>query len=306
MTTPGGIPDERLPEVRRRLIEVRGDLSLRKTADKLEGHGIKAYAADVRRFEGKDPKRPKSKPSMEYIDAFSQAFDVPQTYLVADDVPIRGGVDLVEHWEKARRSWGKARRTFQALGPRPPEDDQDRSRDQLRDAVHIALIEASGLPFPQKNPSVWVAPFDTLTQIHMDLQRLFWEAFMSRGLTEERLVELAVDFGRLIPTPPDLSSEGFYRWSEAGEDTIRRWWTLQSEALRVLVRPHDFRPEDMNLPRGATGGYPTPLELHLMRLADRTVPERQETISRALKVLYAEPEKEEDDDAISKATDGTM
>ena len=299
VTTSGGIPDERLPEVRRRLIEVRGDLSYRKTAAKLEEHGIKAWAADVRRFEGLDRKRPKSKPSMEYIDAFSQAFDVPQTYLVAEDVPIRGGVDLVEHWRKARKS-------FQDLGPRPPENDQDRISDQLRDAVHIALIEASGLPFPQKSPFVWVPPFDTLTQIHMDLQRLFWEAFMSRGLTEERLVELAVDFGRLIPTPPDLSSEGFYRWSEAGEDTIRRWWTLQSEALRVLVRPHDFRLEDMNLPRGATGGYPTPLELHLMRLADRTVPERQETISRALKVLYPEPEKEEDDDAISKATDGPM
>lgn len=261
------VPDDaRLPTVRRRLREVREEegLSLNRTVKVVSQFARTSYShVQVRRYEGGEKGR-SDRPANKYVHAFARAFSDSRfatargleeselrAYLLAEDALAFPVNQLAEGWREHRRAYAAHLR-------RASQEGKDVRRDLLRDQVSAGLGMAALLPHPQ--PDGVALPRDTLSWILDDLQRLFWEAFGTRGLNPEETQELAVRFGFLIPSPPRLPVQGFLRYSEIPEPTLRRWWVLQAEALRVLLRPnrHPFEPEQMNLGRFGEGGYPVP------------------------------------------------
>ena len=108
------------------------------------------------------------------------------------------------------------------------------------------------------DPKGWLSG-DVLAEVHEDLQVLFWEAFDNRGLGDEELLDRAFRFGSSIPTPARLPRDGFVDTPNIGEIELRRWWRLQSEALRILLLPNkNFRTENQRLRPNARGGVLTP------------------------------------------------
>lgn len=253
----------RAPEVRRRLRETRGAESLRETVKKIEAAdpALTVYPTDVRRYEGGDPERDPL-PPVDYVEAFAKAFDVDPDYLLAKDVPDYSVDEL-------REMWASLTARFEAQMPQDPRSSEELARDQLRDRVALMLLLGSSLPHsPNDNPFEQL-PRDTLAWIQDDLQRLFWEAFSSRGLTENDLLERAFELGRSIPTPLRLPREGFLRYAEIPERVLERWWIHQSAALRELLRDNsEFVPEHWNLGRYGEGGYPVRWEDWMRRFDD--------------------------------------
>lgn len=269
------VPRERLAAVRKRLAEVRGDVSLDKTKDMVaeasvelglgpKSKGFACYHSDVGKWEGREKGRDTS-PPVEYVEAFAHAFREGRVarekgwqeaelrdYLLATDV-------LTFSEEQVRGAWERRRRAFRAqVRGEPPTDELF----LLRERVRYLLGASALLPDLQdgdrmsRDPVLWIID---------DLERLFWSAFKDRGLPPADLLRCAIELGRAIPTPPRLpgarsqgESRAFALFSELDPAELRRWWLHQSEALRTLLRPSTFDPDDLALGRFGEEGYPVP------------------------------------------------
>ena len=252
------VAEQRAEEVRRRLKQTRTELKwsfwrtvkeIKKTCD------VDVYAAEVRRYEGSDDAR-RPVPTVDYVRAFANASGKQEDYMLAEDVlpyDVRGDV------QKAVEDFRELRKKFLSKMPRPATSKKEKQIERRRDAVASVLLLAIGLPVSRKNdPRGWLAG-DVLAEIHEDLQVLFWEAFDNRGLGDEELLDRAFKFGSSIPSPAQLPHDGFVDTPNIGEIELRRWWRLQSEALRILLLPNEnFRTDNQRLPPNARGGFPTP------------------------------------------------
>ena len=248
------VAEQRAEEVRRRLKQTRTDLGwsfwrtvkeIKKTAHKV------VYATEVRRYEGSDDAR-KPVPTVDYVRAFAKASGKQEGYMLAEDV-------LPFDVQRAVEDYRELRKRFLSKMPRPPTSKEERETERRRDAVASILLNAVGIPMGWKrDPRGWLAG-DVLAEIHEDLQVLFWEAFDNRGLSDEELLDRAFEFGSSIPSPTHLPRDGFVDTPDIGEIELRRWWRLQSEALRILLLPNEnFRSENQRLMPNARGGFPTP------------------------------------------------
>ncbi len=286
------ILEPRLPAIRKRLREARGDRSLQMAKDAIEESsrklklgpnrkGIQINRTDVRRFEGSDKARPNATPSPDYVRAAAHAFGVKEVDLFAEDVPGWPLESLRQKYEQ-RRSERELQLRLKHGGPR------DGERDRLRDQVSRILVRVCGVPPPQR--PIEEMPHDVLAWIHDRIERLFWEAFWHRGLSEEELLKKAYDFARSIPSPPRLSGEGFRRYEEIDEGRLKRWWASQEEAYRALMNPNTtFTPEEMNLGRYGQGGFPEPFEKYVGRFDEWFDEEPEISEEEALKIARTEP-----------------
>ena len=229
------VPEQRADEVRRRLKQTRTDLewSFWRTVKEIKkASGVEVYPADVRRYEGSDPAR-RPVPTVDYVQAFAKASGKPERYVLAEDVLPFDVRRAVEDF----RSLGEALRE---RIPQAATSTAEKKVERRRDAVANTLALAVGLPVPTKYRRGWLTG-DVLAEIHEDLQLLFWEAFDSRGLDDDELVERAYEFGTQIPSPHHLHRKGFVDTPHVGEIELRRWWRLQSEALRILLLRQVFQ-----------------------------------------------------------------
>lgn len=280
------LPPSRRPAIQRRLSEARGRRSLQEAARVIEeasellakaglGRAFKVHRSEVRRWEGKEKGRENALPSIDYLRAAAHAFGVEEAHLLAEDVPAFSADDLRRELEE-RRAGHAAQLRRQATS------EQDVARDLLRDRVAEVLGRAARLPPPPRTREA--LPRDTLSWILDDLQRLFWAAFSDRGLTDVELLERAYELGRLVPTPPRLPPDGFLGYPEIEEARLRRWWVLQAEALRELLRPNElrsFNPDDMNL--GRFGELePRKWAAWVHKWADAPEPSAEEVINQAM------------------------
>ena len=248
------VPEQRAEEVRRRLSRTRSDRgwSLGQTAKEIEGAtDMVVYPTEVRRYEGSDPNR-RPIPTVDYVRGFAKASGKQEDFMLAEDV-------LPFDFQRGVEDYRELRKRFLSKMPRPPTSKEERETERRRDAVASILLNAVGIPMGWKrDPRGWLAG-DVLAEIHEDLQVLFWEAFDNRGLSDEELLDLAFEFGSSIPSPTHLPRDGFVDTPDIGEIELRRWWRLQSEALRILLLPNqNFRTENQRLPPNASGGFPTP------------------------------------------------
>ena len=259
------VPEQRAEEVRRRLKQTRVDLkwSFWRTVKEIkETSGVVAYATDVRRYEGSDNAR-RPVPTVDYVRAFAKASGKQEGYMLAEDV-------LSFDVQRAVGDYRDLRKLFLSKMPRPATSQEERETERRRDAVASILLSVVGIPMSWKRDARgWLAG-DVLAEIHEDLQVLFWEAFDNRGLSDEELLDRAFDFGSSIPSPTRLPRDGFVDTPDVGEIELRRWWRLQSEALRILLLPNlNFRPENQRLTPSARGGFPTPYRKVMSTLLER-------------------------------------
>ena len=277
------VAEQRAEEVRRRLKQTRTDLgwSFWRTVKEIEKTAHKVvYATEVRRYEGSDDAR-RPVPTLDYVRAFAKASGKQEGYMLAEDVlpyDVRGEV------QKELEDFRELRKKFLSKMPRPATSKKEKEIERRRDAVASVLLLAVGLPVSRKrDPRGWLSG-DVLAEIHEDLQVLFWEAFDNRGLRDEELLDRAFKFGSSIPSPAKLPHDGFVDTPYVGEIELRRWWRLQSEALRILLLPNEnFRTENQRLRPNARGGFPTPYR-DLMSTPIR-IGSRDEIIDLASEIL---------------------
>ena len=279
--------------VRRRLREVRAEKGwgLRKTRTevlavlKQTDPEAKLQPTDVKRFDGSDDYRTPL-PPVRYVEAFAEAAGVPLNYLMAEDLSPWS----VEELESVFRG---IQADYRSRLAHPASTDEERARDAFRDKVAKTLLLASGIPLPPQRPAFGRHRDDVLAEIYVDVQVLFWDAFWGQGLSDEQLLDAAMQLGRLIPSPIKLPTDGFLPLQEVGEDRLRRWWLLQSEALRVLARPSEFEKEKMNLGRGAEIGRRSWVELMKSPRVTKTIPwDNEDAIREAVSPVKTEEEQE--------------
>ena len=301
------VAQERADEVRRRLKQTRTELewSFWRTVKEIKKKAqVDVYATEVRRYEGSDSDR-KPVPTVDYVRAFAKASGKQEGYMLAEDVwPYDLQGVLKDHQELRKKLLSKM--------PRPPTSEEERKTERRRDAVASVLLLTVGLPRSRKlDPRGWLSG-DVLAEIHEDIQVLFWEAFDGRGLEDEELLDRAFKFGSSIPSPAHLPRDGFVDTPNVGEIELRRWWRLQSEALRILLLPNEnFRTENQRLRPNARGGVLTPFRdvmstpvrvsphNEVMELAreilDRGLGDDDPGLGLAVPPAWSEPTKQERD-----------
>ncbi len=293
------IPANKDQVVKKRLREVREKegWGFRKTRTKVLAvlkqvdPEAKLHPPDVKRFEGSDER--KTRPPVWYVEAFAEAAGVPVSYLMADDISPWS----IKEFETVFR---EIQRDYRSRLAHPTSTNEERTREELRDKVAKTLLLASGIPLPrQKNP-LGRHRDDVLAEIYADMQVLYWEAFWGREFTEhEQFLDAAMQLGRLIPSPAKLPEQGFLPLEEVSEDRLRRWWVLQAEALRVLLRPGEFEKEKMNLGRGGELGPLSWAELMKNR-SKLAIPWDDENAIRAAASPAKSEEEQEEEAARAK------
>ena len=299
------IPATKASAVRKRLREerTRTTWGLRKTRTKVLAvlrqmdPDAKLQPTDVKRFEGSAGTGRTPLPPVRYVEAFAEAAGVPLDYLMADDISPWP----VEELEAVFRG---IKADYRSRLRQPASTEEDRARDELRDKVAKTLLLASGIPLPPQRSPLGRHRDDVLAEIYVDVQILYWEAFWDRGLNEDQLLEAAMQLGRMIPSPIKLPADGFLPLEEVSEDRLRRWWLLQSEALRVLLRPSEFENERMNLGRGGELGPLSWRELIKNRVALMTTPwDNEDAIRAAVSPAKTEEEQEAEATRAKRASD---
>ena len=301
----GRVKDHQKAGVYRRLKEVREDKGwgLRETARKVTQAAVELglwepkpdkdmfQHTDVKRFEGSDKR--KTPPRLDYVRCFARATDVPRKYLLGDDVPMSTLEELRTLYEDIKRDFGDRLAH--------PVTEEGGAPDELRNKVAKTLLLASGIPLPPQSPSLGRHRDDVLAEIYVEMQTLYWDAFFNRGFeTDEQFLDAAMQLGRLIPSPVKLPTDGFLPAYDVSEDRLRRWWLLQAEALRVLLRPSEFGEKRMDLSRAPGGRSPLPWREYIRNRIDLAIPWDDENAIRAAASPVKTEEEQEEEAARAK------
>ena len=224
------VPAHRSDEVARRLRGARGAVGLGSAAKMISeasealGWSVLYSRTDVRRFEWGDPKR-KPKQPVDYVRAAARAFGREPAWLLAEDL----GHDLSKLGAEMLRRGHR---------PAPPLDQGARSLAERYQQVVERLRSAGRFPVTPGPP----LGQDPLQEPVDELMRLFRSAFEGRGISRDRLLELADAVGAAFVAPEELPPEGFLWTEELTEEQYRTFWQLQLRAFATVMRAPGTTP----------------------------------------------------------------
>ena len=198
-----------LADAARAITQERHRAVQQRTAPDMPLSLIKTYPADVKRFEGQDPKRRPS-PPLEYVAAAAKVYGVEEEWLRAEDDLSKEGYETED--------WMTGDYIFQ----------REETYERLADILTLAG-ELPSLPYQR---DYWGDIHNALYQ----LSSLILRAVERRGLPFTRVLEIAGEVASVLPTPDRLPPEGFRSLHELSREEFNRFWTLLLFALEVLVR----------------------------------------------------------------------